>query len=139
MQRWLDNAEEPEHAAMNTTLKICLCLFGLSISLLANAEGLGRLFFTPEQRAQLEQNKLQSTDPGDNSRVLTVNGIVQKHGGARTVWVNGIARPAAGGDDRAPESLSIAAPGQAQPVKLKVGQKLHINPPTPEYRVSPGQ
>lgn len=139
MQRRLDNAEEPGRAAMNAALKICLCAFGLNASLPANAEGLGRLFFTPEQRAQLEQDRSQSTDPGDSHRVLTVNGIVQKHGGARTVWINGIAQPATGGDERAPESLSIAVAGHAQPVKLKVGQKLLVNPPAPEHPVSPGQ
>ncbi|MDD5299121.1 MAG: hypothetical protein PHD65_01350 [Gallionella sp.] len=124
---------------MNSALKICLCFYGLSVTPLSNAEELGRLFFTPEQRAQLEQDKSQSTDSGDSHRVLTVNGIVQKHGGARTVWINGIAQPAAGGDERAPESLSIAVVGHAQPVKLKVGQKLLVNPPTSEHPVSPGQ
>lgn len=124
---------------MNTALKICLCAFGLNASLPANAEELGRLFFTPEQRAQLEHGKLQSTDSDDSHRVLAVNGIVQKHGGARTVWINGIAQPAAVNDGRAPESLSVAAAGQAQPVKIKVGQKLHINPPASEHPVSPGQ
>ena len=124
---------------MNTTLKICLYAFGLSASLLASAEELGRLFFTPEQRAQLEQDKLQNTDSGSDRRALTVNGIVQKHGGARTIWVNGIAQPAAGIDDRAPESIPVAIPGQARPVKIKVGQKLLINPPTPEHAASTGQ
>ena len=139
MQRRLDNAEEPERATMNTTLKICLYAFWLNVSLPVSAEELGRLFFTPEQRAQLEQGKLQNTDSGSDRRALTVNGIVQKHGGARTVWINGIAQPAAGSDDRAPESLSIAAPGQAQPVRIKVGQKLLINPPASEHPVSSGQ
>lgn len=124
---------------MNAALKICLCAFGLNASLPANAEGLGRLFFTPEQRAQLEQGKSQSADPGGGSRVLTVNGIVQKHGGARTVWINGIAQPATGGDERAPESIPVAIPGQSQPVKLKVGQKLLVDPPASEHPVSPGQ
>lgn len=138
--RWrLDNTEEPEHAAMNAALKICLCAFGLNASLPANAEGLGRLFSTPEQRTQLEQGKSQSTDPGNNHRVLTVNGIVQKHGGARTVWINGIAQPASMNDGRAPESLSIAVAGHAQPVRIKVGQKLLVNPTASEHPVSPGQ
>ena len=124
---------------MKAVLKIYFFACGLNASLLASAEELGRLFFTPEQRAQLEQDKSQSTDPGDSSRVLAVNGIVQKHGGARTVWINGIAQVAAMNDSRAPESLSIATAGQAQPVRIKVGQRVLINPPASEHPVSPGQ
>ncbi|MDD2914078.1 MAG: hypothetical protein PHP70_02035 [Gallionella sp.] len=115
---------------MNNHLKICLIAFGLAASMPANAEQLGRLFSTPEQRAQLEQNKPTNTGSGDSHRALTVNGIVQKHGGARTVWINGLPQPATGRDDRAPESLSVAIPGASHPVKIKVGQKMLINPAT---------
>jgi len=100
---------------------------------------LGRLFFTPEQRTQLEYDQLQNADSGEDRHMLTVNGIVQKHGGARTVWINGVAQPAARSNDRAPESLSVAVPGQVQPVKIKVGQKLFLNPPVSEHPVFPVQ
>ena len=96
----------------------------------ACAEPLGRLFFTPEQRAQLEYNQQRNDNTSANARSLTVNGIVQKHGGARTVWINGKAQPAGKGDERAPESLPVAVPGQAQPVRLKVGQRVLVNPAT---------
>ena len=43
------------------------------------------------------------------------------------------------GGDRAPESLSVAVPGQSQPVKIKVGQKVLINQPASERQVYPGQ
>lgn len=105
----------------------------------ASAEELGRLFFTPEQRAQLEHGKSQNIDSGINSHALTVNGIVQKDGGARTVWINGIPQQNGGEDDRAPESLSISAPAQSKPVKVKVGQRVLINPPAAEHSVSSGQ
>lgn len=105
----------------------------------ASAEELGRLFFTPEQRAQLEHGKSQNTDSGINSRALTVNGIVQKHGGARTVWINGVPQQNGGEDDRAPESLLISTPAQSKPVKVKVGQRVLINPPAAEHSVSSGQ
>lgn len=92
------------------------------------AEELGRLFFTPEQRAQLDYGKLQNTDPRNNRGVLTVNGIVQKRGGGRTVWINGVPQDAGASDEHSPESLPIAVPGQQQPVKVKVGQKVLIAP-----------
>lgn len=117
---------------MNATLKIGLCAFALTAATLGHAEGLGRLFFTPEQRAQMDYDKLQNTDPGDNRRVLSVNGIVQKHGGERTVWINGVPQQAGKSDERAPESLPVAIPGQSQPVKVKVGQKVLINPSSTE-------
>jgi hypothetical protein len=124
---------------MNAVLKICLCAFGLAASTLVNAEQLGRLFFTAEQRTQLESNKVQNADSGNNSRALTINGIVQKHGGARTVWINGVPQVAGKSDDRAPEIIPVAIPGQVQPVKIKVGQRVLLVPPASDPPVSPGQ
>lgn len=117
----------------------------------ALAEGLGRLFFTPEQRAQLEQKRTLNMAAGASSpsakeqesaeaagekdsasSVLTVNGIVQKRGGARTVWINGVAQRADSSAERTPESVTVAIPGKAQPVRIKVGQQLLLEtPPQP--------
>jgi len=58
---------------------------------------------------------------------LTVNGIVQRHGGERTVWVNGVPQLAGKSDEQAPDSLPVAIPGQSKPVKVKVGQKLILD------------
>lgn len=108
----------------------------------AEAGSLGRLFFTPEQRVQLEQGHIQNRLDGEKSArlkkneglelggkeggvsVLTVNGIVQKHGGSRTVWINGVAQNADSSSERAPEAHMVAIPGKGQPARLKVGQKL---------------
>ncbi len=90
--------------------------------------GLGRLFFTPEQRTQFDHPPAPkaSADSGRESvlTVLTVNGIVQKHSGARTVWINGVAQAAGNSDERSPEALPVTVPGKSQPVKVKVGEKL---------------
>ena len=80
------------------------------------AEELGRLFYTPPQRAALE---LQHED-----NTLTVNGIVQKNGGKRTVWLNGVAQQPASGDAYAPESTVVLVQGKQ--IKVKVGQKVHV-------------
>lgn len=95
---------------------------------LTYAEELGRLFFTPQQRAQLEYSKPQNSDSGGGGRGLTVNGIVQRQGGKRTAWINGVPRQAGNSDERSPESLPVAVPGLSKPVKVKVGQKVRINP-----------
>jgi len=107
---------------MNLFLKTSLMCLMFTAATGVSAAQLGRLFFSPEQRAQLE---LQQSDT-DNS--LTVNGIVQKQGGVRTVWVNGVPHPAGASDERAPESVPVEIPGQAKPVVVKVGQKIQFNP-----------
>lgn len=116
---------------MNPILKTGLPVLALAAATAAGAEGLGRLFFTPEQRTQLEYNQRQGGDTTGNARTLTVNGIVQKHGGGRTVWINGIPQFAEKSEGRAAESQPLTVPGQPQPVKIKVGQKVLIDPPAP--------
>ena len=81
---------------MNPTLKTSLAYLALTAATGVNAEELGRLFFTAEQRAQLEYSRQQNDPAPGNARSLTVNGIVQKHGGERTVWINGVAVPVTG-------------------------------------------
>lgn len=107
--------------------------FILTCSLgVASADTLGRLFFTPQQRAQLDFNYARnaSTD-GNSSPVLTVNGIVQKHGGARTVWINGVAKSARNNSERNPTAQTVAIPGKSKKVKLKVGDKILLDQPAP--------
>jgi hypothetical protein len=113
---------------MSTTIRILMFVIGSVAATPSSAESLGRLFFTPEQRAQLEYSKSQSNDTGSSGRALTVNGIVQKHGGKRTAWINGVPQQAGNSDERAPDSLPVAVPGLSKPVKVKVGQKVLINP-----------
>ena len=118
---------------MNQALKTSLTSLAFAAATGVNAGELGRLFFTPSERAQLEYNQQQNDEP-NNTRSLTVNGVVQKHGGNRTVWINGVSQVTGKGDEYAPESLSVTIPSQSQPIKVKVGQKILINP-----TASPGQ
>lgn len=113
---------------MNATLKTILYCLLLAAATGTNAEELGRLFFTPEQRAQLEYGRQQSDDAPDSARSLSVDGVVQRHGGERTVWINGVPQQAGKSDERAPESVPVVIPGQSQPTRVKVGQKVIIDP-----------
>jgi len=115
---------------MSAGTRIFLFVFGSIAATFCRAEPLGRLFFTPEQRAQLEYSHLHDNDSGNSARALTVNGIVQKHGGKRTAWINGVPQQAGNSDERAPDSLQVAVPGLPKPVKVKVGQKVLVNPST---------
>jgi hypothetical protein len=111
---------------MRTLLKIFWLV--LMASPVAHAEQLGRLFFTPAQRAQMDYNYAQNVRPGDNVNALTLNGIVQMQGGKRTAWINGVPQSVGRSDDKAPESVPVALPGQNKSVKLKVGQRVLLNP-----------
>ena len=106
----------------------------------AQASNLGRLFFTPEQRTQLDHahTRNATADSGGTS-VLTVNGIVQKHGGARTVWINGVAQNAGNSGERSPDAMAVTVPGKSQPVKIKVGQKLLLEQPAPQNPITPNK
>ena len=82
MQRRLDYAEKPEYP-MNTAIKTALAFLLFTAADIANAEELGRLFFTPQQRALLERGQQPNiAEPGhigkpDRIDSLTLNGIVQ--------------------------------------------------------------
>lgn len=120
----------PARRAAPVLFKIGLIAYLLTAAPPTYAKELGRLFFTAEQRAQLEYSQQKNNPAPDNIRSLTVNGIVQKHGGERTVWINGVPQPAGKSDERAPESVPVAIPGQSQPAKIKVGQRVIIGPST---------
>lgn len=120
---------------MKNVLKCTAILLGCFVLFPAQAGALGRLFFTPQQRAQLEHERTMKTTPPSSPAatapsVLAVNGIVQRKGGARTVWINGVPQSAGSSDERTPDSLPVSVPGQSQPIKLKVGQKLLLNQST---------
>jgi hypothetical protein len=143
MQRRLDHAEEPERTIMKSTLKIGLLAIGLlaielNTSTFAGASELGRLFFSPEQRAQLDYSYAQTAGPDNNSHVLMLNGIVQQHGGKRTVWINGVPQQAGNSNDKTPESQTVQLPGKKSRVKLKVGQHVLLDTPaSPDSNETP--
>jgi hypothetical protein len=102
------------------------------------AQELGRLFFTPEQRAALDaRRKARVPDkpaavPQVESPVTRVNGVVQRAGGRSTVWVNNEAIPespqaeAAGaprptGDGRV--NIPLGEGGQG--IQMRVGESLN--------------
>lgn len=105
-----------------------LCWLSLMLPVLVSAEELGRLFFTPEQRAQMDDDYAQKPQPDGNVRALELNGIVQKQGGKRTVWINGVPQQAGVSDDKTPESAPVTAPGKSKSVRLKVGQRVLLTP-----------
>jgi hypothetical protein len=109
------------HAKLALSALLALALYAPS----AQASEMGRLFFTPEQRTQLNYSYQGATaTPGTSGGGVILSGIVQKHGGKRTAWINGISQEAGKSDDRSPESMPITLPGQSKPVRVKVGQRV---------------
>lgn len=117
---------------MRTALKISLLAMALTASPFCLSAELGRLFFTPELRKQLDYSYQSEATPESNNGGVLLNGIVQKHGGKRIAWINGVAQEVGQSDERSPESLPVVVPGKSRPVKIKVGQKVLINPATPD-------
>ena len=116
-------------------------LLGAAVSLWAagaQAQELGRLFFTPDQRAALDaRRKARVPDkpaaaPVAESPITRVNGAVRRAGGKSTVWVNGETIPEdaqAGGAQAVPKvsgsgRVSIPAGEGAPRVDLRVGESL---------------
>ncbi len=102
------------------------------------AQELGRLFFTPEQRSALDaRRKARVPDkpaatPVTESPVTRVDGAVRRAGGKSTVWVNGEAIPEGAQPDgarvesRGPNTGRVSIPvGEgAQRFDLRVGESL---------------
>lgn len=106
-----------------------LCASGAGVS---NAAELGRLFFTPQERAQLERQGAVKADAPVQRDSLTVNGMIQKSGGKRIFWINGEKQEAVAAPGKAPASVKVTVPGNSQPVEVKVGQRIELNSPQPE-------
>ncbi len=123
-------------------LQVRTALAALGITLAgagsAQAQELGRLFFTPEQRAALDaRRKAKVPDkpaaaPVAESPITRINGAVQRGGGKSTVWVDGQMIPEDAQADsarvtpRGPNSgrVSIPAGEGAQRHDLRVGESL---------------
>ena len=83
---------------------------------------LGRLFFSAEQRQMLDrQRQLNIKEAVAADPTLTIDGVVTRSSGQRTVWINGVAVASARRDD--PAQVVVQAAG-AKPVKARVGDSI---------------
>jgi hypothetical protein len=85
----------------------------------AAADELGRLFFTPQQRQELDRRRASNIQEKEVviESAVTVNGHVARSSGKTTTWVNGVAQyDAYSGRDPARVQL--------QDGSLKIGQTL---------------
>ncbi len=93
------------------------------------AAKLGRLFFTPEQRSQLDRQRNGEQQRLADSATLFIDGIVRRSDGATTVWINGVARREGLPGIRIfpstqdPSGVTLRIEGGA-PLRLRVGEAL---------------
>ena len=85
----------------------------------ANAEEeLGRLFFTPERRQNLDRQRqlnIQEKQEIPEDPTLTINGVVSRSSGKRTVWINGMAQ-----SEKDTQSGITVTPNRNEPGKVVV-------------------
>ncbi|MDZ7656960.1 MAG: hypothetical protein U0997_13560 [Sulfurimicrobium sp.] len=98
-------------------------------------EALGRLFYTPEQRARMDvarqherSIRLDEEESAPPSANILLNGVITRSDGKSTVWINNRLQNAAtqsaivrkGGEVR------VVTPGAKRTVPLKVGQSIDM-------------
>jgi hypothetical protein len=87
------------HLKINSFRHGCACLscalcLAAALSPPAAAQEFGRLFFTPERRQALDRQResnLVERRAAAAQPTLTIDGVVTRSGGGRTVWINGVA------------------------------------------------
>ena len=90
----------------------------------AAADNLGRLFFTPLQRQELDRRRaanVQETAAVVQESTLTLQGQVSRSGGKSTTWINGVPQHDAYGSSD-PTRAAIQTGEDEPKVDLKVGQ-----------------
>jgi len=88
-------------------------------------EILGRLFFTEQQRQDLDRRRQANTQETAVvvESTVTVNGQVSRSSGRSTTWINGVPQESA---RKPPDPARVTLPGGegAPSVSLKIGQTL---------------
>jgi hypothetical protein len=128
-------------------MRRCLVLAGLLVAASAPAPAvepkLGRLFFTPEQRAQLDAARAErargapvaeaSEEAPQVPEVVTYSGLIRRNDGRTTIWINNrvldegvVGGPQISGRVRPDGALVLQVPQSGRGVELKVGQSVEL-------------
>lgn len=110
---------------MRPLIVLALTLSCVCAPAVSRAEELGRLFFTPQQRQDLDRrratNRAEEEAPQIKEGPLTLDGHVQRSSGKAVSWVNGAPQDNSRAS-RDPARVTVV-PNQGEPgVSLKVGQ-----------------
>jgi hypothetical protein len=116
-------------AASSTRARLLRTLCAAWILLAAGpaaAEELGRLFFTPQQRQELDRRReanIQESGTFTVESTMTVNGHVSRSSGRTTTWINGVPQYDSH-RTRDPARITVGGSEGEPPVDLKIGQTL---------------
>jgi hypothetical protein len=143
----MDNRESKSVRSGQMTMRLALAAIVLALALPAAAADppLGRLFFTPSQRASLDVARKQRTraavaterteeDVQPVPQTITYGGMVRRSDGRTTVWLNDRAiddPKAASGPTiirrvRPDGAVTLEVPQSSRRVDLKVGQSVEV-------------
>lgn len=118
---------------MNTQARLAL-LAMLGLATPPQASELGRLFFSPIERAKLDQQaRKEHTQDSRTDTTVTVNGIIKRSDGSRIAWING--KPHEVGANDNPNVVAVTVTGKRQAIDVTVGQRLILEralPPQPD-------
>ena len=98
---------------------------GLAAGPAAAQENLGRLFFTEQQRQDLDRRRQANIQEAATvvESLVTVNGQVSRSSGKSTAWINGVPQESAR-KPRDPARVTLPG-GESEPaVSIKIGQTL---------------
>jgi hypothetical protein len=95
----------------------------LGVIPIASAQDLGRIFFTPQQRQELDRRRNLNVTESEVvvESLVTVNGHVARSGGKTTTWINGVPQYDTFRGST-PDRVGVASTDSA--VGVKVGQTL---------------
>jgi hypothetical protein len=122
---------------------LSVLIFLLATGIAFAAEPVGRLFYTPAQRAQLDMLRSQKSiapavpeqpEPVAVPETITYGGIVRRSDGATTVWINNhVVNDGKTNDGlaisskpRSDDRISVKLPQASGSVDLKVGQTVEV-------------
>lgn len=94
----------------------------------AGAEPLGRLFFSPDERAMLD--RMRNNTPRSaaaSTGQVTLNGLVRRSSGKTTVWINQM--PQRGSEN--PQGITVlksTARSPVVPLQLPSGKQIRLKP-----------
>lgn len=123
---------------MSASTRHLASLFGLlmlATAYAADAQELGRLFFTPERRAAMERQRTSNIQEAQTLQgtTMSLDGVVYRSSGKSTVWINRTAQTegesartgvSAVLSPKTPGS-ALLAPGDEAPAQLKVGETIN--------------
>ncbi|MGH8681128.1 MAG: hypothetical protein ACREVP_06425 [Burkholderiales bacterium] len=115
----LRNSDRLVRVARSALTALCTAA-SLALPVPALADDLGRLFFTPQERQELDRRRASNIVDREAPAVeslVTVNGQVTRSGGKTTTWINGVAH-----DDtyRGRDPARVGVQGRS----VKVGETL---------------